>query len=139
MLMETQLSDTQSVTVSNGVLWVGRIISILVVLFLTFDGVSKVIKTAPVVKASEQLGLPPNTTVGIGVLLIACTAIYAVPQTAVLGAILLTGYLGGATAIHVRAGNGAFPVVFSVVFGILVWVGLVLREPRLLWTIVLRQ
>ena len=109
------------------------------VLFLTFDGVTKVIETAPVVKASEQLGLPPSTTVGIGILLLSCTVIYSIPQTAVLGAILLTAFLGGATAIHVRAGSGAFPVAFSISFGVLVWVGLILREPRLLWTILLRH
>ena len=72
-------------------------------------------------------------------MLVACTAIYAIPQTAVLVAILLTGYLGGAVAIHVRAGSGAFPIVFSIAFGVLAWVGLILREPRLLWTILLRQ
>ncbi len=137
--METQLADSQPATVSSVGLWAGGIITVLVVAFLAFDGVAKIIKAAPVVKASEDLGLPPNTIVGIGIVLIACTAIYAVPQTAVLGAILLTAHLGGATAIHVRAGSGAFPVVFSIAFGVLVWVGLVLREPRLLWTILLRQ
>jgi len=71
--------------------------------------------------------------------LLTCTAIYAIPSTAILGAILLTGYLGGAAAIQVRAGSGAFPVAFSIVFGILVWVGPVLREPRLLWLILQRQ
>lgn len=139
MLMETQLADTQPATVSSAAVWVGGIITVLVVAFLAFDGVAKILKVAPVVKASEELGLPPNTIVGIGIVLIACSAIYAVPQTAVLGAILLTAHLGGATAIHVRAGSGAFPVVFSIAFGVLVWVGLVLREPRLLWTILLRQ
>jgi hypothetical protein len=77
--------------------------------------------------------------VGVKILLLACTAIYAIPQTAVLGAILLTAYLGGATAIQVRAGNGTFQVAFSIAFGVLVWVGLILREPRLFWTILLRQ
>jgi|ERR1700754_824533 len=131
--------DTQPATVSTAGLWAGGFITVLVVLFLAFDGVTKVIKTSFVVKASEQLGLPPSTTVGIGILLLACTAVYAIPQTAVLGAILLTAYLGGATAIHVRAESGTFPVIFSIVFGVLVWVGLVLREPRLLWTILLRH
>jgi hypothetical protein len=76
--------------------------------------------------------------VGIGIVLLVCSAIYAVPQTAVLGAILLTAHLGGATAIHVRAGSGVFPIVFSIAFGVLVWVGIVLREPRL-WAILLRH
>jgi hypothetical protein len=83
--------------------------------------------------------LPHETIVGIGVLLLVCTAIYSIPKTAVLGAILLTGYLGGATAIHVRAASGAFPIAFSVVFGVLAWVGLVLREPRLFWLILSRN
>jgi hypothetical protein len=133
------LTNTQPATVSTAALWAGSIVTILVVAFLAFDGVAKILKTAPVMKASEELGLSPDTTVGIGIVLLACSAIYAVPQTAVLGAILLTGYLGGATAIHVRAGSGAFPVVFSIAFGVLVWIGLLLREPRLLWTILLRQ
>jgi DoxX-like family len=133
------LTSTQPATVSTAGLWAGGIVTVLVVAFLAFDAVAKIIKTAPVMKASEQLGLSPDTTVGIGIVLLACTAIYAVPQTAVLGAILLTAHLGGATAIHVRAGSGAFPVVFSIGFGLLVWVGLVLREPRLIWTILLRQ
>lgn len=124
---------------SKGMLLAGRIITGLAVLFLAFDGVTKLIETAPVVEASEKLGLPSYTTIGIGALLLACTAIYAIPRTAVLGAILLTGYLGGATAIHVRAGSGAFPIAFSIAFGVLVWIGLVLREPRLLRTILLRQ
>jgi hypothetical protein len=120
-------------------LWAGWIISGLVVLFLAFDGVTKIIKVPNVVEASEQLGVPSHTLRGIGIVLLACTAVYSIPQTAVLGAILLTGYLGGATAIHVRAGSGVFPVAFSVAFGVLAWGGLVLREPRLLWTILLRQ
>ena len=133
------LTNSQPAIVSTAGLWAGGIVTVLVVAFLAFDAVAKILKTAPVVKASEQLGLPPDANVGIGIMLLACTAIYAVPKTAVLGAILLTAHLGGATAIHVRAGSGAFPVVFSVAFGVLVWLGLVLREPRLLWTILLRQ
>lgn len=132
-------ADTQNAAVSNGKLWAGRIITALVVLFLAFDAVTKLIQLAPVVEACEKLGLPRNSILGIGVLLVTCTAIYVVPRTAVLGAILLTGYLGGATAIHVRAESGAFPMAFSLTFGVLVWVGLVLREPRLLRTILQRQ
>jgi hypothetical protein len=131
--------ETRPASVSKAAVWSGAIISGLAVLFLAFDGVIKIFKTTPVVEASEQLGIPMHTVAGIGILLLACTVIYAIPQTAVLGAILLTGYLGGAAAIHVRAGTGAFPVGFSVFFGVLVWVGLILREPRLLGTIILRK
>ena len=94
---------------------------------------------APVVKASEKLGLAPGPVVVIGIVLLTCTVIYAIPKTAILGAILLTSYLGGAAAIHVSARSGAFPVGFSVAFGVLVWVGLVLREPRLPGLILSRQ
>jgi hypothetical protein len=119
--------------------WTGWIVSGLVVLFLTFDGVTKIIQIAPVVKASEKLGIPSHTLVGIGIVLLACTTIYSIPRTAVLGAILLTGYLGGAVAIHVRADSGLFPIGFAVAMGLSAWVGLILREPRLLWMIFLRH
>ena len=126
-------------TSSSALTWTGGILSTLLILFLVFDGVTKVIQVTPVVEASEKLGLPRGTIVGIGLLLLACTAVYAVPTTAVLGALLLTGYLGGAIAIHVRAGSGVFPIVFSAAFGVIAWAGLILREPRLLGAILLRQ
>jgi hypothetical protein len=115
---------------SKARLWSGRILGGFLVLFLAFDGVAKIVEAAPVMKASEELGLPANTIVGIGSVLLVCTVLYALPRTAFLGAILLTGYLGGATAINVRAGAGAFPVVFASGFGVLVWVAVALREPR---------
>ena len=132
-------SDAEAELVSNGRLWTGGILTGIVVLFLAVDGAAKLFQPAPVVEASEKLGLSSNATLGIGVVLIACTAVYSIPRTAVLGAILLTGYLGGAAAIHVRARSGAFPVAFSIAFAVLAWVGLVLREPRLFWTILLRR
>jgi hypothetical protein len=119
--------------------WTGAILTGVVVLFLAFDGISKVLRVQPVMKASQQLGQPANTIVPIGIVLLACTVIYVIPQTAVLGAILLTAYLGGATAMQVRAEGGTFPVVFSIMTGVLAWAGLLLREPRLLWTILMRQ
>lgn len=120
-------------------LWAGGIISGLVIAFLIFDGATKVIRIAPVVEASSKLGIPAETLPAIGMLLLACSALYAVPKTAILGAILLSAYLGGATAIHVRAAAGTFPVAFSVGFGLLAWLGLVLREPRLIKLILFRQ
>ena len=131
--------DLQSSPYSPALMWAGRILTGLVVLFLVFDGVTKVIKVAPVIEACEKLGLPSHTVVGIGCLLLACTAIYCVPSTAALGALLLTAYLGGAVAIHVRGGSGWFEIAFSIAFGVLTWVGLVLREPRLLGLLFLRQ
>lgn len=135
----TTTTHTSSSPPSTGRTWAGRIITGLVVAFLVFDGATKVIPIQPVLEASAQLGLAPGLLPGIGILLLLCTAIYVVPSTAVLGAILLTGYLGGATAIHVRAAMGVFPVVFAVAFGALVWAGLFLREPRLLRWILQRQ
>jgi len=132
-------TDLPPSSLPTALLWAGRIITRLLVLFLSFDGVTKVIKVTPVMEACERLGLPPHTVAGIGVLLLVCTAIYSVPPTAVLGAILLTGYLGGAAAIHVRGGSGWFEIAFSIAFGVLTWVGLVLREPRLLGFILPRQ
>jgi hypothetical protein len=118
-------------SVSPRLALVGRIVSGLVVLFLVFDGVAKVLMLPAVIEASTQLGVPESAIAGIGLVLLACTALYVVPPTAVLGAILLTGYLGGATATHVRMGGPVFPVVFAVLVGVLVWGGLYLREPRL--------
>src|SRR6185436_14752198 len=92
--------------------WLGTGLTGLVVLFLAFDGITKVIRVAPVVEACQKLGIGPDLMVGIGIVLLACTAIYATPRTAVLGAILLTGYLGGAAALHVIARSGVFPMIF---------------------------
>ncbi len=121
-------SDTQVVPVSKKKLWAGRIISTLVVLFMLFDGVIKLLKIVPVVEAFARLGYPVSLAVGIGMLGLTCTVVYAIPRTSILGAILLTGYLGGATATHVRAGE---PFYFPILFGVLVWAGLFLREDRL--------
>jgi hypothetical protein len=107
-------------------------------LFLVFDGVTKAIKTPQVVEATVRVGFPESTIVGMGIALLVSTALYVIPQTSVLGAILLTGYLGGATATNVRAGTGAFNTSFPVIFGILLWLGLYLRESRLRKLIPLR-
>jgi len=112
-------------------LWSGRILTGLVVLFLLFDGITKVVKERHVLQAAADLGYSANLIAGIGVLLLACTAVYVIPRTAVLGAVLLTGYLGGAVEANVRAGHPLFECIFPVIFGVLVWAGLFLREPRL--------
>lgn len=87
-------------------------------------------KPAVVLEATRQLRYPESSVVGIGMLLLVCTVLYLLPRTSIVGAILLTGYLGGAVASHVRVGNGWFSVVFPVVFGGLVWGGLWLRDGR---------
>src|SRR5262249_17433525 len=124
-------SATRTAPVSKARLWAGRILSGLVVLFLLFDGGAKVMKAAPVLQASAELGIPDSAIPGIGLVLIVCAVTYAIPNTSILGAILLTGYLGAATATPVRVGGPAFPIVFAVGFGVLVWLGLFLREDRL--------
>jgi hypothetical protein len=117
--------------VSNGRRWGGRIMSWLPALFLLIDGVMKLFKPAVVVEATVKLGYPENTILPIGIVLTVCTILYLIPRTAVLGAILLTGYLGGAVATHVRVGEGLFPVSFPIIFGVLLWGGLYLRNNRL--------
>jgi len=121
-------SGTQTAPASKKRLWAGRIISTLVVLFLLFDAVAKLMRIAPVLQAFARLGYPERLAVPIGILLLACTTVYVIPRTSVLGAILLSAYLGGATATHVRAGK---PFYFPIVFGVLVWAGLFLRDDRL--------
>jgi hypothetical protein len=118
-------------SVSKAALWIGRSMSILVVLFFLLDGVMKLFKPAPVVEATEKLGYQQSVIVPLGIILIACTVLYMIPRSAVLGAILLTGYLGGAVASHLRAGDDLFPILFPVVFGLLAWGGLYLRDPRI--------
>jgi hypothetical protein len=118
-------------TISKGAVWTGRIVSGVVVLFLLFDGAMKLIQPEPVIQATQQLGYPVGDIAGIGAVLLVCTVLYIVPRTSILGAILLTGYLGGAMASQVRAGNPAFNVVFALAFGVLVWLGLWLRDSRL--------
>ncbi len=130
---------TRAAPVSMKAVWIGRVISGLVVLFLLFDGVTKVMKVAPVLQASAQLGFPVSLIVAIGAVLLICTVIYAIPSTSILGAILLTGYLGGAVAIQARIGNPLFETLFPVIFGVLVWAGIVLRDNRLRTLIPLRK
>ena len=117
--------------VSKGRLWAGRIISGLSALFLLVDGGMKLFKPAPVVEATVRLGYSESTIIPIGIVCLVCTILYLIPKTSVLGAILLTGYLGGAVATHVRANEGVFPIVFPVIFGVLLWLGLYLRNPKL--------
>jgi hypothetical protein len=133
------MQSTQAAPVSMKAVWTGRVISGLAVLFLLFDGVTKVMKVAPVLQASAQLGFPVSLIVAIGAVLLICTVIYAIPSTSILGAILLTGYLGGAVAVQARIGNPLFETLFPVIFGVLVWAGIVLRDNRLRTLIPLRK
>ena len=111
---------------------VGRLLSWLAVLFLLFDSIGKLLLVQPVVDGSRQLGYSPDTVFGLGFLLLACVLLYLVPRTSVLGALLLTGYLGGAVATHVRVGSPVFThVLFPTYVAACIWGGLILRNPAL--------
>jgi hypothetical protein len=124
-------SSASSAAPSKGAVWTGRVVTILVILFLLFDAFGKFAKPVQVTDAFTRLGLPITTSVTIGVLLTLCTILYAIPRTAVLGAVLLTGYLGGAVATHLRAGSSTFEMVFPVIIAGLAWLGIYLRYPAL--------
>lgn len=118
--------------VSTKALWAGRTISALPILFLLMDAVGKFVKPEPVVTGTIALGYNESVILPLGIVLLVCTILYAVPQTSILGAILLTGYLGGAVATHVRIGNPVFThMLFPVYLGIMIWLGLYLRDVRL--------
>jgi hypothetical protein len=119
---------TVTVSISNKKVWTGRVLGGLVVLFLLFDAGVKLSQNHFAVEATARIGYPPGILLGLGMVQLACTVLYAVPRTSVLGAILLTGYLGGATATHVRISE---PFLFPIIFGIVVWASLYLRDGRL--------
>jgi hypothetical protein len=132
--------DTAGARASKKSLWAGRILSGLVVVFLIPDGIFKFIKPAPVLEAFAHVGWSMSLANTLGILLLACTALYAFPRTSILGAILLTGYLGGAVATHLRAGDPLFShVLFPTYLGALLWLGLYLRDDRLRVLIPLRS
>jgi hypothetical protein len=124
-------SEKSRPSVSPAALWTGRVLSALPALFLLFDAVMKLVKPDFVVKATVELGFPENSIVPLGIVLLVITILYLIPTTAILGAILLTGYLGGAVATHVHAQHAPFQMLFPVLVGVLLWGGLVLRDRRL--------
>lgn len=124
-------SETQPISPPKPPLWTGRILSILAVLFMLFDSAGHLFKPAPVAQAFVQLGFPLHLSVCLGIIQLLCTILYIIPRTAVLGAVLLTGYLGGAVAIHMRVGNPLFECTFPILIGVLFWAGLFLRDHRL--------
>ena len=128
--LENNLS-TQLVEKRSGWIWVGRVLSALVILFLLFDAIGKIAMPAPVMDAFIRLGISPRLSSTIAILLLTSTVLYAIPWTAVIGAVLLTGYLGGAIAIHLRSGSSLFETVFPALLGAVIWAGLLLRENRL--------
>ena len=112
---------------STAALWTGRVLGGLVGLFLLFDGTAKIARFAPYVEATVGAGFPDGTVVPMGIVLVVSTWLFLVPRTRLLGALLLTAYLGGATATHVRLGQ---PFIFPVVFGVVLWASVVLRDRR---------
>jgi hypothetical protein len=111
--------------------WTGRVMSGLATLLLTFDALGKVFQAEAVMKASTEMGFPANSIFPLGLVLLGCVVLYAIPRTAALGAILLTGWLGGAIAIHVHAGNPLFShTLFPIYVAVVVWGGLYLRSGR---------
>ena len=130
-------SDNRTVPVSTKKLLAGRIISALPVLLLLFSGVMKLLKLPSVMQGFAGYGYPESLIAVIGSMEIACTVVYTIPRTSILGAILLTGYLGGATATNVRVGNPAF--IMTGLLGVLAWIGLFLRDDRVRALIPLRS
>jgi hypothetical protein len=121
-------SSTQTAPASKGMLWAGPILTALVALFLLFDSAIKLMKQPAAVQRTARVGYPEGVVVPIGIVLLVCLVLYLIPRTAILGAILLTGYLGGATATVVRMSDPWF--FFPVVVGVPVWTGLYLRDDQ---------
>jgi hypothetical protein len=113
-------------------IWTGRVLSGLAVLFLLFDSTGKLLEVQPVIDGTRQLGYPRDIVFTLGVLLLSCVVVYLIPRTSVLGALLLTGYLGGAVATQARVENPLFShILFPTYIAIFIWGGLVLRDARL--------
>ena len=117
---------------SKEALWAGRAVSGLAVLFLLVDAAFKVLESPAAMEGTAQLGYPASVVFGLGLLELSCLVVYLVPRTAVLGAVLWTGYLGGAVATHVRVGNPLFShTLFPIYVATFLWAGLWLRDERL--------
>lgn len=113
-------------------LWTGRVLSGLIIAFLALDAVMKFVQPAEVIKGTQEVGFPLTAILPLGFILLGSVILYTIPRTAVLGAILLTAYLGGAVATHVRMSAPLFShTLFPVYFGIALWGGLYLRHPRI--------
>src|SRR5690349_15836188 len=120
---------TQAANSSNKTVWAGRVISGLIVLFMLFDATVKLLRLPAATEGTVHLGYPASLVLPIGIVALGCVVLYAIPRTAVLGAILLTGYFGGATATQVRVQDMWF--VMPIILGILAWAGLYLRDEGL--------
>ena len=132
IVQDNPFTGTTAHAGSRRTLWTGRVISGLAVAFLIFDSIGKLLEVQPVIEGTKRLGYSPDLVFGLGVTLISCVLAHLVPWTSVLGAVLLTGYLGGAVATHVRVGNPLLThVLFPTYIAALLWGGLMLRDARL--------
>jgi hypothetical protein len=132
--MEMIMQGTEATASTRGTkaLWTGRILSTLATLFMLMDSVGKLVQPVEVVETTVGLGYPASAILGIGIAELACTLLYILPRTSLLGAVMLTAYLGGAVATHVRVGNPLFThLLFPTYVAALLWGGLLLRNPRL--------
>ncbi len=119
-------------TESKAMIWTGRVMSGVVILFLLFDGAIKLIPLDVVTETSRELGIPTDLARTLGVLTLICTVLYAIPLTSVLGAVLMTGYLGGAIYVHMSNGSPLLShTLFGIYLALLMWGGLYLRDPQL--------
>ena len=128
------MSISEAAPVSSGALWTGRVLSGIIVLFMIFDGAIKLPPLDIVTQTMVPLGWPADANVArmLGIIGLISTALYALPRTSVLGAILLTAYTGGAISTNARVGNPLFShTLFGVYLGVMLWGGLFLRDPRL--------
>jgi hypothetical protein len=130
-LTATTAHTTHPTTRTPASVWLGRTLGGLAILFLAFDGLAKVARVPQVLEGTAKLGYSPGVALPLGLVLLACLALHVIPRTAVLGAVLLTAYLGGAVATHVRVDNPLFShQLFPVYIAVLIWGGLRLRDPR---------
>ena len=128
--MELALHAGAARPVSRAALWTGRVLGGIAVLFLLFSATVKLLRAPQALESFEQLGYPPSVALGIGLVELACTLLYLWPRTSFAGAVLLTGYLGGAVATHLRIGDPARAMI-PLMCGVLAWGGLYLRNEKL--------
>ena len=127
-------------TTTSKTIWIGRTLSALAILFLSFDTIVKVLQLPVAVDGTTQLGYPESSVFVIGIIQLVCLVLYVIPKTSVFGAILFTGYLGGAIATHLRIGSPLFThILFPIYVAVLIWGGLYAREPRLRAVIPIRR
>jgi DoxX-like family len=128
-ISSTAVATQSAVKVPKAQVWTGRVLTILTVLFLLFDAIGKLVMPPQVVQASARLGFSRELTMSLGVALLCFTALYIYRRSSLFGAVLLTGYLGGAVAAQIHAGSTPFETMFPILFAVMVWAGLVLRDP----------